>query len=172
MAFKKRISHAPGRVINQDHAPVIGQALKCNGVEHKNHDFMKDQPITGNLSLSAMIFRFISQSNPITGARTCYLRNIMHDYPDHKCVFILKHIIRALDRVSVILIDDMVPPDQGAQWRQTQLDLAMIATLAAMERTERQWRAVLTSVGLEVTQNLSYRPDLSDSIIEVVPSQR
>ena len=55
VAFKNRLSHVPGRVINQDLAPVISQASQCDGVEHENHDFMKDQPVKGNLSLSTMI---------------------------------------------------------------------------------------------------------------------
>ena len=79
----------------------------------------------------------------------------MHDYPDDKCMLILQHIIRAMDKVSVILIDDIVLPDKGAHWRQTQLDLTVMATLAAMERTERQWRNMLTSAGLVITQILT-----------------
>ena len=96
----------------------------------------------------------------------------MHKYPDDQCVLILQHIIRAMDKVSVILINDIVLPDLDAQWRQTQLDLTMMATLAAMVRTRGQWRDMLTSAGLVVTQIFTYRPDLGDSIIEVVPSQR
>ena len=55
VAFKQRLSHVPGRVVNQDQAAVISQALKCNGVEHENHDFMKSQPLQGNMSLSTMV---------------------------------------------------------------------------------------------------------------------
>ncbi len=40
---------------------------------------------------------------------------------------------------AVILIDDMVLPNQGVHWRTTQLDLAMMAGLAAIERIEKQW---------------------------------
>lgn len=55
VTFKKRLSHVPGRVINQDQAAVISQASQCDGVEHENHDFMKDQPLQGNLSLFTMV---------------------------------------------------------------------------------------------------------------------
>ena len=55
VAFKQRLSHVPGRVINQDQAAVIKKAFECDGVEHQDHDFMKDQPLQGNLSLSTMV---------------------------------------------------------------------------------------------------------------------
>lgn len=44
------------------------------------------------------------------GARAYYLRNIMHDWPDDKCVIILQQIMKAMNKKSVILIDDMVIP--------------------------------------------------------------
>lgn len=51
---------------------------------------------------------------------------------------------------SVILIDDMVLPEKGSPWRATQLDMTMLAALAAMERSENQWYALLDKAGLEV----------------------
>ena len=76
-----------------------------------------------------------------------------------------------MNQDSVILIDEIVIPNQGANWRQTQLDLAMMATLAGMERTEGQWRRLLTRAGLVITEICSYEPEFGDSIIEAVPSQ-
>ena len=75
-----------------------------------------------------------------------------------------------MNQDSVILIDEIVIPNEGANWRQTQLDLAMMATLAGMERTEGQWRHLLTRAGLVITEICSYKPEFGDSIIEAVPS--
>lgn len=149
LALKQKLPHAPGRVINQDLPPAIAQAIPCEGVEHTVHDFMTEQPIKG--------------------ARAYYLRNIMHDWPDEKCIIILEQIIKVMDKDSVILIDDMVLPNQGAHWRATQLDLAMMAGLAAMERTEKQWYSMLDAAGLKVKQIYTYTPELRDSIIVAVP---
>lgn len=55
VAFKQRLSHVPGRVINQDQAATIRKAQKYDGVEHENLDFRKYQPLQGNLSLSTMV---------------------------------------------------------------------------------------------------------------------
>ena len=75
-----------------------------------------------------------------------------------------------MNQDSVILIDEIVIPNEGANWRQTQLDLAMMATLAGMERTEGQWRQLLTRAGLVVNEICLYKPEFGDSIIEAVPS--
>lgn len=171
-AFKHRLSHVPGRVINQDQAAVIKKAWKYDGVEHENHDFMKDQPLQGNMSLSLPWFcGLVSQSDQTTGARAYYLRNILHNYPDEKCLSILQHVIMAMNQDSVSLIDEIVIPNEGAQWRQTQLDLAMMASLAGMKRTEGQWRHLLTRAGLNITGIFLYGSEFGDSIIEAVPIQ-
>lgn len=75
-----------------------------------------------------------------------------------------------MNQDSVVLIDEIVIPNEGATWRQTQLDLAMMASLATMERTERQWRHILTRAGLVITGIFSYGPEFGDSIIEAVQS--
>ena len=93
----------------------------------------------------------------------------MHDWPDDKCIIILNQIIKAMDKDSVILIDDMVLPNRGAHWRATQIDLAMMAGLAAMERTEKQWYSMLEAAGLKIKQIYTYTPELRDSVIVAVP---
>ena len=103
------------------------------------------------------------------GARAYYLRNIMHDYPEEKCVLILQQIVKAMDADSVILIDDMIIPRQDASWRATQIDLTMMASLAGVERTEKQWHVLLEKAGLKVRQICTYTPGLRDSIIVAVP---
>ena len=48
----------------------------------------------------------------------------------------------------------------------------MMASLAGMERTERQWRHLLIRAGLVITGIFSYGPEFGDSIIEAVLTQR
>ncbi|KAK0511298.1 hypothetical protein JMJ35_005871 [Cladonia borealis] len=149
LALKQRFPHVPGRVINEDLPPVIAQAIPCDGVEHMVYNFMTPQPVKG--------------------ARAYYMRNVMHDYPDEKCAIILRQIMDVMDKHSVILIDDMVLPNEGAHWRQTQLDLLVMAGLAAIERTEKQWYSMLDAAGLKVKYIYTYTPELRDSIIVAVP---
>jgi len=103
------------------------------------------------------------------GARAYYLRNILHDWPDEKCVQVLRNLIPAMSKDSTILIDEMIIPSQGAHWRQTQMDLLMMANAAAVERTEKEWRALLESAGMKIKKIYRYTEELQDSIIVAVP---
>ena len=69
---------------------------------------------------------------------------------------------------SKIILNEMVIPDVGAGWRETQWDWTMLACLSSMERTEQQWRDLLTSVDLKVVKIWTH-PDSTESIIEAVP---
>ena len=97
------------------------------------------------------------------------MRNIMHDYPDAKCKELLRLTMDAMGKDSVILIDDMILPNQGIHWQAAQLDMAMMASVAAMERSEKQWYALLDSAGLKVVTIYRYTEELSDSVIVAVP---
>ena len=116
------------------------------------------------------------------------MRNILHDYPDEKCIRILHHIMAAMDQNSVILIDEMVMPNRDPSWyahhsslaiegdpahrldrKATQVDWTMMAALAAMERSEKQWYALMEQAGLKIQNIYRYTEDVQDSIIVAVP---
>ncbi|KAL9105649.1 MAG: hypothetical protein Q9187_008674, partial [Circinaria calcarea] len=128
---------------------TIQQAIPTDGVEVMPYDFWTPQPIKG--------------------ARAYYMRNIMHDYPDEKCIAILHNIMAAMDKDSVILIDDMILPNEKAPWRATQLDLLVMSALAAMERSEKQWYSLMEAAGLKIVKIWTYTEELRDSIIMAIP---
>lgn len=105
----------------------------------------------------------------LKGARVYYMRNILHDYPDERCVNILHQIMPAMTQDSAILIDEMVMPIKGAHWHATSLDLLMMATLASLERTEDHWRALLDSAGLKMVKIWTYNVNVGKSIIMARP---
>ena len=81
----------------------------------------------------------------------------------------MQNTIDALAEDSLILIDDMVLPNVGVHWQAAQLDILMMTTLAARERTQDQWYQLLEKAGLKVNSISTYTSSLKDSIIEVVP---
>ena len=100
------------------------------------------------------------------GARCYYFRMIFHDWPDDKCIEILKNTVTAMEPgYSKVLINDIVLPDQGATRFATQSDLNMMALLASMERSETQWRRLLKLAGLKVVK---VWPGVPESVIEAV----
>lgn len=120
-----------------------------DGIETVPHDFFQEQPIKG--------------------ARFYYLRNIMHDWPDDKCVAILKQQIAAFGPQSQILIDDMLLPDAGVSWEAATIDLTMMSSLGSRERTLREWSDLLDQAGLKLVETYTYLPRRQDSIIQAVP---
>lgn len=67
--------------------------------------------------------------------------------------------------VSRLLINDYVMPDQGAHWQATSQDINMMSILASLERTESQWRQLLTKAGFRVV-NVWTVDRWSESLIE------
>lgn len=103
-----------------------------------------------------------------TGSKFYYLRNILHDYPDEKCRAILRNLIDAMGKESLILIDDIVLPDSNVPWQVMQLDLTMMVGLASMERTNEQWYHLLDSVGLKILKIDTYIISLQHCIIAAI----
>ena len=84
---------------------------------------------------------------PIKGARAYYFRTIFHDWPDSHCRLILKHTLDAMGPNSKLLINEYVLPEKGVAVFPACLDLSMMATKGGQERTERDWRNLVESVG-------------------------
>lgn len=139
-----------GRIIVQDLPALVEQAAprREDGVEHMVHDFFTAQPVRN--------------------ARMYYMRNIMHDWRDEDAVVILRNVREAMGEESVLLIDDMVLPNSGTHWHAAQLDIVMMAALAARERTRREWEELVPRAGLRLQRVYRYTESLGDSIIECV----
>ncbi|KAI1111264.1 hypothetical protein F5Y14DRAFT_319301 [Nemania sp. NC0429] len=72
---------------------------------------------------------------------------------------------------SVLIIDEMIIPNVGANPRSTMQDLTMMAALASAERTERQWDELLERAGLLILDKLCYSKTTGESAIVTVPKQ-
>lgn len=137
-----------GRIIVQDQPALLGQALRCEGVEHTAHDFFAPQPVRA--------------------ARMYYMRNILHDWNDADALRILRCTRLAMGPRSRLLLDEMVMPEAGVHWHAAQLDMLMMAVLAARERTMAQWQQLVRRAGLRLRKVYRYTEYLADSIIECV----
>ncbi|KAI9685455.1 MAG: hypothetical protein M1822_004586 [Bathelium mastoideum] len=136
--FVQKYPKVPGRVILQDLPMTIEQALQTRNVENMAHDFWKPQPI-----------------------------HVLHDHPPHKVRQLLENTKAAMTRDSVLLIDEMVLPETGVDYKAAASDLAMMAGLAGMERTERQWRQTFEEVGLELVRIYTYNALSNESVMDV-----
>ena len=103
------------------------------------------------------------------GARAYYMRNVLHDLHGTKCVQILHQIKSAMTEESVILIDEMVLPNEGTHWLAAALDLLVMSNFAATQRSEKQWQNLLHATGFKVKDVFTYTEKLRDNVIVAVP---
>ncbi len=139
-----------GKIILEDLPQTFEQIpFKLDGIKAKPHNFFEPQPVKG--------------------ARFYYLRNILHDWPDDKCIAILQQLVAALGPASQIIIDEMVLPDSGVSWEAATIDLTLMASFGSRERTTAQWHALLDAAGLKVLRIDTYQARRYDSIIQAIP---
>lgn len=131
-AFSKAFPDAPGKLVLQDLPPVITNIKRLDDrIIRQAHDMFSEQPIRG--------------------ARAYYMRNIYHDWPDHRCVQIMKRIAEAMTRgYSKLLIFEWILPAKGVPLYPALLDVNMMALLNGRERTEEDWTVLLVAAGLKV----------------------
>ncbi|KAI3329076.1 sterigmatocystin 8-O-methyltransferase [Xylariaceae sp. AK1471] len=106
---------------------------------------------------------------PIKGARAYFYHHILHDWSGEKCLEILSQVRQAMKPgYSKLLLHEMIMPEQGASSFHAMLDLSMMAFNGGMERTERQWRELLSRAGLEVVKIWPPLQEDADGIVEAV----
>lgn len=92
------------------------------------------------------------------------MRNVLHDYPDAKCLTLLQKTVAAMSSDSFLLLDEIVIPDKGVHPRATEMDLVMMTTLAAMERTRKHWNTLFQQAGLTVVSSIAYNKAVGESL--------
>ncbi|KAI1756266.1 S-adenosyl-L-methionine-dependent methyltransferase [Xylaria castorea] len=153
IAVRRKYPELVGRVVLQD-LPETVEKVKANplpgfqGIEVMAHDFFTPQPLPG--------------------ARAYYFRNVLHDWPDAKCIEILQNVKPAMTTESRILVDEMILPEKDAPWRATQQDFIMGACVAAQERSHGEWVRLFENAGFRIERMWKYTEELSDHLIVLV----
>lgn len=133
VTFSESFSHLPGRLILEDLEHVVATATDLpSRIEKVGHDFFTPQP------------------DVVKGAKAYYLRLVLHDWPDKQAKLILSHIRNVMAPDSLLLLNENVLPESGISHFQAQFDMHMMTLFSAKERTEREWKDLLDSVGLKV----------------------
>lgn len=122
-----------GSLIVQD-IPVVIDSIKelPSRIEAMKHDFFAPQPVRG--------------------AKTYYLGNVLHDWPDKQARLILARTKEAMGPQSRLLICENVLSDSNVSLYSASTDLFMMANFAAHERTQSQFRALLEQAGLDILE--------------------
>jgi len=139
-----------GRIVLQDLEETV-KGVEIKGVDVMGIDFFREQPVKGKFfpclleknqawSITILIYKL--------GAKFYYLRAILHDWPDEKCIEILQNIKASMGEESQILVDDKILDDEGIHWKSAGLDICMMALLGSKERTRTEWEELVEKAGL------------------------
>ncbi|KAF9893894.1 hypothetical protein FE257_010064 [Aspergillus nanangensis] len=148
IAFHQQFPHA-GRLVVEDLPAVLEPLGEFSAViEQVGHDFFSGQ-------------------QPVKGARAYLCHHIMHDWPDSYCLRILEGIVSAMTPgYSKLLLHEIIVPEQGASEFQAESDIAAMVCNGGMERTKKQWYALLQAAGLEVVKIWESAEEGGDGIVE------
>ncbi len=92
-------------------------------------------------------------ARPHYGFRIVYvLSAILHDWDDGPASSILRSIHEAMTSTSRVLVADAVITAGNEQDNAKLLDLHMLVALGGRERTEAEWRTLLSRNGLTVVR--------------------
>lgn len=84
---------------------------------------------------------------PVKDADVYMLKHVLHDWPDAVCATIIQQIIPVMKKGSRIIVVDGIQPEFGqvpnyVMKVMASLDLTMMGSLNAKERTKADWEAV------------------------------
>ena len=157
--------------------PIVGEFLfpKFLHVLHRAFSlsstayFFSPERSQDHCFLPRLSFLATNRLNPsLTGARSYYLRNVLHNWPNPLARLILQQIRSAMaPSMSRLLINELVVRLQGGGFLAPHQDFNMMSVIAGMERTKAQWEELINSAGLEIKEIWTGEGE-TESIIEAV----
>ena len=136
------------------------------GIERMGINMFDPQPIKG--AQNGMPPRQGPQLICFQGARIYFFHFIFHDWATAECKVVLQNTAAAMKKgYSKLIIGEYILPDKGCPLMAAGADLAMLTLHSGMERSERQWRDLLDSSGLEVV-GIWPPPGNGDGIVEAM----
>ncbi|KAI1076012.1 O-methyltransferase-domain-containing protein [Whalleya microplaca] len=136
----------PGSLILQDLADILKGVEIGKGIIVQPHDFFTPQPVQG--------------------ARAYFLHNVLHDWPDDVVKNILTNITCSMEKgYSRLLVHESLVSSLKPSPRVTTSDITIMTKLAAKERSESEWKELLTGACLRII-NIWRPPQSVESVIE------
>ncbi|KAF3401150.1 Demethylsterigmatocystin 6-O-methyltransferase [Talaromyces pinophilus] len=130
--LKNRFPQLPGRFILQDLPDVIDNIPEplSNEIEAVTYDMFTSQPV------------------PL--AKVYYMRTVLHDWPDKQALQALARIHDAMADDSLLLINENTYPETNVPYHSACVDITMMEMFSSLERTEKQWIALLEQARFRV----------------------
>lgn len=97
-----------------------------------------------------------------------FMKHILHDWNDHDATRILKNIRAVIPSHGKLILGEAVVPSDGTPHPAKLIDIEMMAFLQGKERTEPEWRALLSGAGFKLSRVIHTKSPLD--LIEAVPA--
>jgi hypothetical protein len=106
------------------------------------------------------------QSVP-AGADGYFMKHILHDWNDQDSTRILKNIRAVIPATGKLIIGEAVVPSDGTPHPSKLIDIEMLVFLQGKERTEPEWRTLLSGAGFRLSRIIETKSPLN--LIEALP---
>ena len=103
----------------------------------------------------------------VPAADAYLLKSILHDWPDDRCVEILRTCVRSLNPDGVVLVVETVLGRPGYEVEAAFSDLNMLVMPGGRERSEEEYAALFHAAGLRLTRVIDTGTRMS--ILEAQP---
>lgn len=100
------------------------------------------------------------------GGDAYLLSHIIHDWDEDRCLVILRNIRKAMNAAGRLLIMEMVLPAGDVPHPGKMLDVLMLVVTGGQERTEAEYKILLSKAGLRLTRVVP--TDSAVSVVEAV----
>jgi hypothetical protein len=104
---------------------------------------------------------------PSTPTRTYVLKNVIHDWPDDDAVRIHGNVRRAAATGKTLLLVEGVLPGHDREFSGNWVDLEMLVTADARERTAAEYGELFHRAGFDMTRVVETASPLS--VVEATP---
>src|SRR5207244_2588206 len=102
-----------------------------------------------------------------SGGDAYILKSIIHDWDDDKALAILKTCRRSIPANGHLLLVENVIPPGNAPHQGKMTDVMMLVQLGGRERSETEYRTLLSEAGFNLTKDVPTEGPLS--IVEATP---
>ena len=149
--------------ILQRHAHLTGTLYDLPGVVKGVPEGPLKPVLSRCTTASGDMFESVPQ-----GLDAYIMKHIIHDWPDHLCVKILKGCRQGINPGGKLLVADFVIPPGNDCVSGKVLDLEMLLFPGGMERTEKQFRDLFAAAGWRLSRVIPTTAEIS--IVEGVPA--
>lgn len=101
------------------------------------------------------------------GGDVYILSSVIHDWSDEKSLEILRNCHRAMGENSKLLLVEMIIPERDSPFFGKFLDLNMLVNFGGKERTEKEYRTLLSTSGFQLVRIVPTKTP--SSLIEAIP---